>query len=265
MIRYLEHSVDVGRDTGNADYMLVETTDTYDTGGTRTGRTVTVYADIDNSGETNEANLDEIITFTYNPTGHDSMTTRIVRASSEGGFNISFNEDVSILSATIPSEEVHVNFGDQYASVLMTITQATPIISATNVLAVDMSGNGEIEDTFYPYAYGPELATYVNYYEGASATVTRSTSWTMPTLDYGNAAQNRTLTYAITLTPGGGASQVSVYGKKLIPSTYTYTTKVLEDEDATDIVTSGTITVTVNAVTINSTALGSDVAEITIN
>ena len=192
------------------------------------------------------------------------MKTRIVRASSEGGFSVSFDENVTLLSVTIASEEVHVNFGDQYASILVPATYTSPLPANTVMLAVDMSGNAEQEDEYHAPVYGPELATYLNYYEGAGATVDLSTSYTMAALSSGGAAQSRTLSYAITLTPGAGAAGVKVYGRKLIPTSYAYTTKVLESDDADEVMTSGTVTVTVSGVTINGTALGSDITEITV-
>lgn len=263
-VRRLEHIVDMGRDTGNNDYLLVETTDTYDSGGTRTGRTVRVYGDINNSGESDESNLDLIVTFTYNPAGHDNMKTRVVRASSEGGFNIAFDEDVTLLSVTIDSPDVHVNFGDQNASVLITASVATPLTANAFIPSVDMTGTVEKEDEYHNPVYGNELATYLSYYEGSEATVTTSTEYTMAKLDYGNAAQSRSLTYEITLTPGTGVTEVDVYGKRLIDTSYSYTTNVLESDDANEVITSGTVTVTLTSVTINGTPLGTDVTKITV-
>ncbi|MBP5428674.1 MAG: hypothetical protein J6Z04_05260 [Clostridia bacterium] len=276
VIRYLEHVTDKGRDTDNYDHFLIETIDAYDSAGTRTGRTVRVYADVENlevNDTVDEADLDLIITFTYDPAGHSGMKTRVVRAVSEGGFNISFDQNVTIISASITSEAVHVNFGDNTASTLITASAATPLAANTVVSELNMSGLTEstVENKYFASVYGPnavdqpaEIATYFYYYEGSGVSVTPTTAITMPQLDTGNAAQARNLTYAVTLTPGDGVSSVKVYGKRLLDS-YTYSTKVLNETEGESIVDSGTVTVTVSGVTVNGTSLGTTNTEITIN
>ena len=276
VIRYLEHVTDKGRDTDNYDHFLIETIDTYDSSGTRTGRTVKVYADVENlevNAAVNEADLDLIVTFTYDPAGHSGMKTRVVRAVSEGGFNISFDQNVTIISVSVTSESVHVNFGDNTASTLITASAATPLPANTVIPALNMSGETQstVENKYFASVYGPnaadqpaEIATYFNYYEGDGVTVTPTTAITMPELDTGNAAQARTLTYAITLTPGAGVSSVKVYGKRLLDS-YTYSTKVLNEAAGNSIIDSGTVTVTVSGVTVNGISLGTTNTEITIN
>lgn len=265
-IRYLEHVTDLGKDTSNYDHLLIETIDDYDSSGTRTGRTVKVYADIENlevSETVNESSLDLIVSFTYNPTGHDNMKTRVVRASSDGGYNITFDETINLISVTIDSADVHVNFGDNTASTLITASAATPLSSNKIVPAVNMSGTSDVENTYYGSVYGEALATYTMYYEGEDVEVTPTTQITMPQLSPGNANQSRNLTYAITLTPGTGVTEVTVFGKLLATST-TYTTKVFGDNNKNSIVNSGTITVT-PTVTINGTTLKTASQEISIN
>lgn len=267
-VEFIEHITDKGRDTNNYDHILVKTVDSYNTAGTREGRTVYVYADIENlevNETVTESTLELIVTFTYNPSGHDSMITRIARASSDGGFNIAFNETITSLSAIVDSDNVHVNFGDNTASVLITATSAAPL-SNQNVPAVDMSGGGDIENTYYASVYGDPLASYTNYYEGAGVTVNKTTAISMPKLDSGNANQSRNLTYAITLTPESGLTNGKVYGRLLIdPSSYTYTTKVLNAAEGSSIIDSGTVTVSVTSVTINSTALTTTPTTITLS
>ena len=273
VIRYLEHVTDKGRVTENYDHILIETIDAYNSAGTRTGRTVKIYADIENlevDPTVDEADLDLIVTFTYNPSGHANMKTRVVRAVSEGGFNISFDQSVTILTATVASESTHVNFGDNTAATLVTASVATPLPANSVIPAVDMSG-AAVGTAYYASAYGPDaatqpdaIATYCNYYEGSGATVTPTTAITMPELDPGSANQNRTLTYAITLTPGDGVSSVTVYGKRLI-SSYTYSTKVINEALGDSIINSGTVSVTVSGVTINGTTLGTTNTQITVS
>ena len=273
VVRYLEHVTDKGRDTNNYDHILIETTDTYDSSGTRTGRTVKVYADIENlevNETVNEADLDLIVTFTYDPAGHANMKTRVVRASSEGGFNISFDQNVTIISCSVQSEAIHVNFGDNTASTLITASAAAPLSANAAIPAVDMS-SAENGTLYYASVYGPnassqpaEIATYFYNYEGDDVTVTPTTAITMPTLSPGNAAQARTLTYAVTLTPDGVPS-VKVYGKRLLDAPYTYQTYVPGEAGGGNVVQSGTVTVTVSGVTINGTSLGTTATEITVS
>ena len=268
-IRYIEHITDRGDSTGNYDHFIIETTDTYDQSGTRAAlRTVKVYADIDNL-ETNEtvdeSTLDLIVTFTYDPTGHDNIATRVVRAVSEGGFNISFNQNLTLISVSITDANVHINFGDNLASVLITASLAQPLPANYQIPAVDFTGNTEIEHTYNGSVYSDvPIAYYFNYFEGSgeNAEVDYSTSVTMPKLDAGTNAQSRSLDYDITLTAGSGVSELKVYGRKLTDS-YTYITKVSGGNMNT--VDSGTVTVNIDRITINNTSLGSLNTEILVS
>ncbi|MCR4889928.1 MAG: hypothetical protein K5979_12230 [Ruminococcus sp.] len=268
-IRYIEHITDRGDSTGNYDHFIIETTDTYDQSGTRAAlRTVKVYADIDNL-ETNEtldeSTLDLIVTFTYDPTGHDNVATRVVRAVSEGGFNISFDQNLTLISVSITDANVHINFGDNLASVLITASQAQPLPANYQIPAVDFTGNTEIEHTYNGSVYSDApIAYYFNYFEGSgeNAEVDYSTSVTMPMLDAGTNAQSRSLDYDITLTAGSGVSELKVYGRKLTDS-YTYITKVSGGNMNT--VDSGTVTVNIDSITINNTSLGSLNTEILVS
>ena len=268
-IRYIEHITDRGDSTGNYDHFIIETTDTYDQSGTRAAlRTVKVYADIDNL-ETNEnvdeSTLDLIVTFTYDPTGHDNIAARVVRAVSEGGFNISFNEDVTLISVSITDANVHINFGDNLASVLITASQAQPLPANYPIPEVKFTGENGIEYNYNGSVYSDvPIAYYFNYFEGSgeNAEVDYSTSVTMPKLYAGTDAQSRQLDYDITLTAGSEVSELKVYGRKLTDS-YNYTTKVKYGDMAT--VDSGTVTVTIDSITINNTPLDTLNTEILVS
>ncbi len=266
-VRTLEHVVDYGRDTRNYFHILIETVDHYGTGGTRESRTVNVYGDPDSTlaqeswiGRDDSMTL--LFTFSYDPTGHDGMTTRVVNSAAEGGYNVAFDEDVTLISATVSHENSHVNFGDNLADILITATHDAPL-SARLVPAMDLSnaiGHNE-ENVYYASTVGPALAAYNTEYEGEGETLSLHTDVTMARLDPGSAAQSRTLTYAITLDTD--SSEATVYGRRLIDS-YTYTTKTFDAATATEIVNSGTVTVTVSGVTINGTALGTQTTEVAV-
>ena len=267
-IRYIEHIIDLGNDTGNYDHFLIETIDEYDSSGVRSStRTVKVYADIDN-GETNETvnenDLDLIITLTYNPSGHDNMATRVVRAVSDGGFNISFDENVVITSAVITDSNVHVNFGDNLASVLTTASTNSPLPANTSIVAVDFSGADDPEYIYYKSVYGDPVATYSSYFEGsgANATISYTTSVDMPMLDRVAGQQTRTLKYDTSLNIGAGVTNYKLYGKYL-QNSYSYTTKVSDGNMG--IITSGTINVNIDRIRIGVTDLGPVVTELRVS
>ncbi len=267
-IRYIEHITDLGNDTGNYDHFLIETIDEYDSSGVRSSqRTVKVYADIDN-GETNETvnenDLDLIITLTYDPSGHDNMATRVVRAVSDGGFNISFDENVVITSAVITDSNVHVNFGDNLASVLTTASTNSPLSANTSIVAVDFSGADDLEYIYYKSVYGDPVATYSSYFEGsgANATISYTTSVDMPMLDSVAGQQTRTLKYDTSLNIGAGVTNYKLYGKYL-QNSYSYTTKVSDGNMG--IITSGTISVNIDRIRIGVTDLGPVVTELRVS
>ncbi|MCR5837873.1 MAG: hypothetical protein K6G88_15350 [Lachnospiraceae bacterium] len=273
--KYIEHVTDKGIDTDNYDHFLVETTDTYDSTGNRTGRSVSLYSSILNGTDftdnevIDEDDLDHIITFTYNPTGHDNIAMRCVRAASEGGFTIAFNENITLLTTSITSDnpDVHVNFGDTTGD-LTTVTAANNLNGVT-IPAINLDGTAGGDDNdeglYHKSVYGPALAQYQTYYTGtgANATLDTDTSFTMANLAAGNSNQNRTLTYNITLTPGASAGTVTVYARRLINS-YSYTTHTFNTVEGEEAVASGTINVTVGGVNINSTAIGTQTTTVTI-
>ncbi|MBE5958528.1 MAG: hypothetical protein E7254_06660 [Lachnospiraceae bacterium] len=275
IIKYIEHVTDKGSDTDNYDHFLVETTDTYNSSGTRTGRSVSLYSSILNGTDftenevIDEDDLDHIITFTYNPTGHDNISMRCVRAASEGGFSIAFNENVTLLTTSITSDnpDVHVNFGDTTGD--LTTATATHNLNGVTVPAINLDGmaggDNNDEGIYHESVYGPALAQYQTYYTGtgANATLDTETSFTMASLAAGNANQNRTLTYNITLTPGASAGTVTVYGRRLIDN-YSYTTYTFDTVAGDPVIASGTINVTVSGVNINGNAIGTQITTVTV-
>ncbi|MBR4439640.1 MAG: hypothetical protein IKS88_03450, partial [Clostridia bacterium] len=84
----VENITDTGRTTNLVEKMRIETVDAYDEQGAFESRTVTVYTGVDITDD--PADFVEIVSFTYDPSTHANMKTRIVRAASSGGFNVVF-------------------------------------------------------------------------------------------------------------------------------------------------------------------------------
>ena len=192
------------------------------------------------------------------------MATRVVRAVSDGGFNISFDENVVITSAVITDSNVHVNFGDNLASVLTTASTNSPLPANTSIVAVDFSGADDPEYIYYKSVYGDPVATYSSYFEGsgANATISYTTSVDMPMLDRVAGQQTRTLKYDTSLNIGAGVTNYKLYGKYL-QNSYSYTTKVSDGNMG--IITSGTINVNIDRIRIGVTDLGPVVTELRVS
>ena len=250
-VKLVESITDVGRATSNTDRMRVETLDTYNSSGVRTSRTVTLYAGLE--VEENAANLVKIVTITYDPTGHDNMVTRIVRAASIGGFNIAFSETVTI-TATLENEGAHVNFGDNTANVLITLSNEQAI-NARSIPAVDLA---EESDGISPYrksAIGEDFVTYEYFYDPDSTVAAETTPTFTPTNNGSGVLQSLSLSYAITLTPDPANTAVKVYAKLLKPlneAIASTTWRMTADKTTTE---SASVPVTVTSVTVNGNAL----------
>lgn len=264
VVRSVENITDTGRDTHNVDKLRVETLDTFDKNGVRTGnRTVTVYGGVSLTDV--EADFVEIVTFTYAYAGHENMKTRIIRAASEGGFNIVFDEVITLLSISVPDDRVHVNFGDNTSAYMQTFTaENTPVenVTLSQYAVVDMT-NGFRENIFYPSVYGPNIAYYFTYVEGGN--ITRTTEPVLTTsvsggtsakIPAGSTSATQTLNYTVTLT---STEDIYAYATQLI-NTYSGTTRVIN----TGGTTANEATFTVNseanpaAVIINGVTLEKD-------
>ena len=265
VVRSVENVTDTGRDTHNVDKLRIETLDAFDKNGVRTGnRTVTVYGGVSLTDV--EADFVEIVTFTYAYAGHENMKTRIIRAASEGGFNIVFDEVITLLSISVPDDRVHVNFGDNTSVYMQTFTaEDMPVenVTLSQYAVVDMT-NGFRENIFYPSVYGPDVAYYFTYVEGGS--ITRATEPVLTTsvnggtsakIPAGSTSATQTLNYTVTLT---STEDIYAYGTQLI-NTYSGTTHVIN----TGGTTANEATFTVNseanpaAVIINGVTLEKDV------
>ena len=265
VVRSVENITDTGRDTHNVDKLRVETLDTFDKNGVRTGnRTVTVYGGVSLTDV--EADFVEIVTFTYAYAGHENMKTRIIRAASEGGFNIVFDEVITLLSISVPNDRVHVNFGDNTSIYMQTFTaENTPVenVTLSQFAVVDMT-NGFRENIFYPSVYGPNIAYYFTYVEGGS--ITRTTEPVLTTsvsggtsakIPAGSTSATQTLNYTVTLT---STEDIYAYGTQLI-NTYSGTTRVINTAGTTANEATFTVNTEANpaAVIINGVTLEKDV------
>ncbi len=251
-VKLVETITDVGRTTGNTDHMRLETLDTYNSSGVRTSRTVTLYAGVDS--EENIGNIVKIVSFTYDPTGHDSMITRVVRAASIGGFNIAFSEAVTI-TATLENENAHVNFGDNTANVLITLS-ADQAVSDKLVPAVNLSDDSNGSSPYRKSAIGADFVSY-DYYYNPSSTVTATTAPTFtPTNNANDVLDSLSLSYAITLTSVSANTAIKVYAKllqQLSPTALAHTTWVrTADQTTTE---SKSVPITVTGVTVNGNSL----------
>lgn len=265
VVRSVENITDTGRDTHNVDKLRVETLDTFDKNGVRTGnRTVTVYGGVSLTDV--EADFVEIVTFTYAYAGHENMKTRIIRAASEGGFNIVFDEVITLLSISVPDDRVHVNFGDNTSVYMQTFTaEDTPVenVTLSQYAVVDMT-NGFRENIFYPSVYGPNIAYYFTYVEGGN--ITRTTEPVLTTsvsggtsakIPAGSTSATQTLNYTVTLT---STEDIYAYGTQLI-NTYSGTTRVINTGGTTANEATFTVNTDANpaAVIINGVTLEKDV------
>ena len=259
----VENITDTGRTTNLVEKMRIETVDAYDEQGAFESRTVTVYTGVDITD--NPADFVEIVSFTYDPSTHANMKTRVVRAASSGGFNIVFDQQM-VLTATVTNENVHVNFGDNTSNYMQTVTAADSPASLTlrSETVINMT-NDEPEQVYYTAVIGPDIAAYYSYVEGGDG-VERDTAPTLTTtvgnettayIPAGTANATQSLNYSITLT---SSSEILVYATQLI-NTYGGTTYV-ENSGGT---AAQSATFTVNSentpavVTVNGTALEKNV------
>ena len=227
MIKTIENITDIVVNASNevtlTDKMILETIDYYDQNGDFDKREVTLYAGLDVTADLN--NLVKIITFSYTPNSNDSTYVRATRASSYAGFNIAFNEatTISLTSSSIESDDVHVNFGPNNASTIISYSKAE--ISgntSVNVPLVDLSGasdNATTKNLYYRSVIGSDLGSFYYTTEYGSDDETKETKFTTlatftselgPTFTVPSGNVSQTLSYDFTLTPSSGT--VNVYG-----------------------------------------------------
>ena len=248
-VKTIENITDTGKDTGVVDYLRVETVDQFDSSGTRTSRTVTVYADPNLSNNTMDT-LEEAASFTYTCADYDGIVVRCVRSASQSGFNVMFSENVTITSVTLQGD-YYFNFGDNLKATLDTVNESGTGMSLA-IAAVEMSERpaSEKEYLYNPSTVGDDLATYYYYYDD-EATVTPETTYT---LTLGDTIATQTVSdYTITLTSSSGS--VTVYATQLIAS-YEGTVSTLNSTVTPTATTPISVTVTVTPnVKINTTTL----------
>lgn len=276
-IKYIENIIDVGRDTANPDIMRIEYIDSYKSNGTFAGRVVDIYAGIDVTDDENA--LVKVISFSYTTTaGYDNTVMRCVRAASIGGFNIVFNQNVTITSTTITEEDVHVNFGSSAGSTLISAFKESPLQNQV-VVAVNMEyAENNIENAYVAPAYGDELLEYY-YYKKSSATSTDKTIYfktvdnalsmtdknsnliLTPKLVYQQNTQ--TLNYVVDISTNGDA--FTVYAWLLNNSSQTVATHTENSATNGTYVVSANVTISIGSVKINNTTLTTQKQEIEVS
>lgn len=276
-IKRIEHIIDKGRDTANSDIMRVEYIDSYNSSGSFAGRVVDIYAGIDVTDK--EEDLVKVISFTYTSNaGYDSTVMRCVRAASIGGFNIVFNQDVTIASTTVTEEDVHVNFGDSAGSTLISAFKDSPLQNQT-VVAVNMVyAENNIENAYVAPAYGDELLEYY-YYKKSSAsstdktiyfkTVSNELSMTdknsnlvlTPKLAY--QVNSQTLNYNVDISTDGDA--FTVYAWLLDGSNRTIATHTEDSATSGKHVVEANVTIAIGSVKLNGTTLTTQKQDIEVS
>lgn len=250
-VKLVENITDVGRTTSTTDRMRVETLDTYNSSGVLESRTVTLYAGIDYQSDATQ--IAEIVTFTYDPTGHENMITRLVRSAAVSGFIFSFSEDITIETATLHNNEAHVIFGSNVANVLIELNNSTSV-DGTLIPSVALADDTtEAANVYHKSAIGEDFVTY-DYFVAPESTVTLETTPTFTPTNEGGVLSSLSLSYAITLSPELSADN-RVYAKLLKPLNQAIdstTWRLNADGSAT---VSASVPVTVTAVTVNGNNL----------
>ena len=259
-VRFVETVTDTGRDTNVTDVMRVETLDTYNANGVQTSREVTLLAGLES--ESDASNLvkiasflyqivdddDESVILDYTDAAYDNIVMRVVRGSTIGGFNISFDRKVKITS-TFCHESGHINFGDNTADVLIVLTFTEPLLDRT-VPAVNLGLENALMGVV-PYrkaTVGDDLMTYY-YYTDPAAAVTVATTATFTPADLTSASTEQSLAYHAEFA---SSVAIDVYATLLKDISQPYVTTVwVRTSDGTG-TEQKNVTETITAVTVNT-------------
>ena len=257
-VRLVETITDTGRDTSVTDVMRVETVDVYNANGVQTSREVTIWAGLES--ESNVSNLLKIASFTYRILGdgdavldytdaaYDDIVMRVVRGSTIGGFNVSFDRKVKVTS-TFCHESGHINFGDNTANVLIALTNTDALTDKT-VPAVNLALENLIMG-IAPYrksTVGDDLMSYY-YYKDPAATVEANTTAAFTPANLTSASTAQTLAYDVAFT---STAAIDVYATLLKDISQPYVATVwVKNSDETN-TEQKNITTTVSAVTVNT-------------
>lgn len=257
-VRFVETITDTGRDTSVTDVMRVETVDVYNANGVQTSREVTIWAGLES--ESNVSDLLKIASFTYRilgdgdaalgytDTAYNDIVMRVVRGSTIGGFNVSFDRKVKVTS-TFCHESGHINFGDNTANVLIVLTNTDALTDKT-VPAVNLALENLIMG-IAPYrkaTVGDELMTYY-YYKNPAATVEANTTAAFTPANLTSASTAQTLAYDVAFT---STAAIDVYATLLKDISQPYVAAVwVKNSDETN-TEQKNITTTVSAVTVNT-------------